>query len=97
MWLASGRCVTTGSARLFNVRITVCSPLSILSRDICIPLSIVHNRGCMAKKDPAAVRLGRKGGQAAAKKRTAEEREEHARKAARARWGKRKQQPGSKG
>jgi hypothetical protein len=38
------------------------------------------------KKNPAAVQLGRKGGKASAKKRTAEERKEHARKAAQARW-----------
>ncbi len=42
-------------------------------------------------KDPAAVALGRKGGlkggMARAKKLTAEERSEAARKAARARWG----------
>jgi len=39
-------------------------------------------------KDPAAVRLGRKGGKAAAKNRTKEERKELARKAAKARWAK---------
>ena len=44
----------------------------------------------MAKKDPAAVRLGRRGGKAYAKNRTAEERAAQARKAAQARWGKRK-------
>jgi len=44
----------------------------------------------MAKKNSAAVQLGRKGGKAAAKKRTAKERAEHARKAAQARWTKRK-------
>jgi len=44
----------------------------------------------MAKKNPAAVALGRKGGKASAKKRTAEERKEHARKAAEARWSKTK-------
>jgi hypothetical protein len=55
-----------------------------------MPLSIVHNGDDMAKKDPAAVRLGRKGGQAAAKKRTAEERKEHARKAAKVRWAKKR-------
>jgi hypothetical protein len=42
----------------------------------------------MPKKDPAAVQLGRKGGKAAAKNRTKEEREEQARKAAQARWSK---------
>jgi len=40
----------------------------------------------MAKKDQAAVKLGRKGGKARAKKMTPEERSEGARKAARARW-----------
>jgi len=44
----------------------------------------------MAKKDPAAVRLGRKGGKATAKKLTAKERTESARKAVLARWAKRK-------
>ena len=38
------------------------------------------------KKDPAAVSLGRKGGKASAKKLTAEQRQEKARKAANARW-----------
>jgi aminoglycoside phosphotransferase len=42
----------------------------------------------MAKKNPAAVHLGRKGGKAAAKNRTKKERAELARKAARARWSK---------
>ena len=42
----------------------------------------------MAKKNPAAVQLGRKGGKAAARNRTKEEREEQARKAAQARWSK---------
>lgn len=46
------------------------------------------------EKDPAAVALGRKGGQkggkARAKKMTAEERAESARKAAQARWSKTK-------
>jgi hypothetical protein len=45
----------------------------------------------MPKKNPAAVQLGRKGGKATAKNRTAEERKEHARKAARARWRKREE------
>ncbi|PYX67106.1 MAG: hypothetical protein DMG74_01400 [Acidobacteria bacterium] len=39
----------------------------------------------MPKKDSAAVKLGRRGGKATAKKRTAEQRKEAARKAARAR------------
>jgi hypothetical protein len=42
----------------------------------------------MAKKDPAAVSLGRRGGQARAKKLTAEERTASARKAAQTRWAK---------
>jgi len=45
----------------------------------------------MAKKDPGAVRLGRRGGKATAKKRTPEERAEAARKAVLARWKKRAQ------
>jgi len=44
----------------------------------------------MAKKNPAAVELGRKGGKASAKNRTAEERKENARKAAKVRWSKSK-------
>ena len=40
------------------------------------------------KKNPAAVALGRKGGKATAKRLTAEERTESARKAAEARWAK---------
>jgi hypothetical protein len=40
------------------------------------------------KKDPAAVRLGQKGGQARARKLTEEQRKEIARKAAKARWSK---------
>jgi hypothetical protein len=42
----------------------------------------------MARKNLAAVQLGRKGGKAAARNRTAEERRQHARKAAQARWAK---------
>jgi hypothetical protein len=46
----------------------------------------------MAKrKNPAAVALGRKGGKATAKKFSPEERTESARKAAVARWDKRRQ------
>ena len=44
----------------------------------------------MAKKNPAAVLLGRKGGKATAKKLTTEQRKESARKAAQARWKKNK-------
>ena len=43
----------------------------------------------MAKKDPAAVKLGRRGGKVAARNRTAQERAEQARKAANTRWAKR--------
>jgi general stress protein YciG len=42
----------------------------------------------MEKKDPAAVSLGRKGGKARSKSRTAEELSEIGRKGAEARWGK---------
>jgi hypothetical protein len=42
----------------------------------------------MAKKDPAAVSLGRKGGKARLTKMTAEERRNVARGAAQARWAK---------
>jgi hypothetical protein len=44
----------------------------------------------MAKKSSAAVELGRKGGKATAKNRTAEERSKAARKAIKARWAKQK-------
>jgi len=40
----------------------------------------------MAKKNQAAVQLGRRGGKATAKKLTPEQRKEAARRAARARW-----------
>jgi hypothetical protein len=40
------------------------------------------------KKDPAAVALGRKGGKATARNRTAEQRREAARRAIAARWKK---------
>jgi hypothetical protein len=43
------------------------------------------------KKNAAAVKLGRRGGKATAKNRTAEQRTEHARKAAKSRWSKVKQ------
>jgi len=47
----------------------------------------------MAKrKSPAAVALGRKGGKASAQKLTHEQRREKARKAAQARWAKKKRQ-----
>jgi len=45
----------------------------------------------MARKNPAAVQLGRKGGKAAAEKRTPKERKEHAQRAAQARWAKEKE------
>jgi hypothetical protein len=41
-------------------------------------------------KNPAAVALGRRGGKATARKMTAEQRQESARKAAQARWAKKK-------
>jgi len=44
----------------------------------------------MVKKNEAAVQLGRMGGKATAKKLTAEQRKQSARKAAQARWAKRK-------
>jgi len=44
----------------------------------------------MAKKNQAAVQLGRRGGQATAKKLTPVQRKENARKAAQARWAKKK-------
>lgn len=43
------------------------------------------------QKDPAAVALGRKGGQARAKRLTKAERSEAARKAAQVRWAQRKE------
>ena len=49
----------------------------------CPPLSTkVILASMRGKKDPAAVSLGRKGGKASAKKLTAEQRQEKARKAA---------------
>jgi hypothetical protein len=42
----------------------------------------------MARKNPAAVALGRKGGKATAKNMTQEQRRESARKAAAAQWAK---------
>jgi hypothetical protein len=44
----------------------------------------------MKRKNPAAVELGRKGGQARMKKMTAEERSKVASQAAKARWDKKK-------
>ena len=44
------------------------------------------------QKNPAAVALGRKGGQARAKRLTKAERSEAARKAAKVRWAQRKEQ-----
>jgi len=44
----------------------------------------------MAKKNSAAVQLGRRGGKATAQKLTAEQRKESASKAAKARWAKQK-------
>jgi hypothetical protein len=50
----------------------------------------------MARKNAAAVELGRRGGKATARKLTLEERIESARRAAQARWAKRKnEKPGS--
>jgi hypothetical protein len=48
------------------------------------------------RKDPAAVELGRKGGRARAKRMTAEERQEAARRAIRARWAKAKRKKAAK-
>lgn len=67
----------------------LCVPLSIVKRLLRTAEHLSNTLG-MAKKNPAAVALGRKGGKASAKNRTAEERKDHARKAARARWSKRK-------
>jgi hypothetical protein len=44
----------------------------------------------MTPKNPAAVALGRKGGKATARKLTPEQRRESARRAAQARWAKKK-------
>ena len=46
---------------------------------------------CMARKNPAAVALGSKGGKATAKKLTPEQRAASARRAAQARWAKTKE------
>jgi hypothetical protein len=50
----------------------------------------------MAKKNPAAVQLGRRGGKATARMLTTEQRKESARKAALARWAKRKKEGGAR-
>jgi len=47
-------------------------------------------KDAMARKDPAAVALGRRGGQARARNMTAQQRKEAARKAIQARWAKAK-------
>jgi hypothetical protein len=54
--------------------------------------SAAHNqqKNYMVRKNEAAVQLGRKGGKATAKKLTAEQRKENARKAAQARWAAKK-------
>jgi hypothetical protein len=46
----------------------------------------------MAKKNAAAVQLGRRGGKATAKKLSAEQRKASARRAAEARWNKQNEQ-----
>ena len=51
-------------------------------------------RVVMTQKNPHAVALGRKGAEATNSKLTARERKESARKAAKARWGKRKDKVG---
>jgi len=65
---------------------------TIRNRQPCTPTNCpelqLAGRSHMAKKNPAAVQLGRKGGKAAAKNRTKEERKAQARKAAQARWSK---------
>ncbi len=56
---------------------------------LCAAVRIVNSKNYM-KKNKAAVQLGRRGGNATAKKLTAEQRKQSARKAAQARWAKRK-------
>jgi len=46
----------------------------------------------MTAKDPAAVRLGRKGGKVTAARRTKQERSDAARKAVLARWAKKRKE-----
>ena len=53
---------------------------------VCAAVRMGCRKGFMAKKNKAAVQLGRRGGKATAKKRTLEQRQEAARKAAEARW-----------
>jgi hypothetical protein len=60
--------------------------ISYTSRNSYLPLRMLCKNSRMRRKDPAAVQLGRKGGKRRAQKLTAEERQESARKAARARW-----------
>jgi hypothetical protein len=57
--------------------------------------SAYGKKDSMAKKDPAAVRLGRRGGKAYAENHSKEEREQQARKAATARWDKKKKNSGT--
>ena len=61
-------------------------------RDGRIALPSLLSLTCMAKKkNAAAVELGRKGGKASAERLTDQQRKEKARKAAQARWTKRRQ------
>jgi hypothetical protein len=63
---------------------------------ICLPTAtnsfakLCDKSDAMARKDPAAVALGRRGGQARAKNMSAKERQEAARKAVEARWARTK-------
>ena len=84
------RVSSTHSAR-FNVLI-ICRALSIVKNKMksFAGRSACGKRRLMAKKDPAAVRLGRRGGKEYARRHTAEERKAQARKAAQARWAKQK-------
>jgi len=54
-------------------------------------LAAMYTRGMARRKNPYAVRLGRKGAEARAAKLTPEQRQEIARKAAQARWSKARQ------
>ncbi len=76
------------SYRLCLAASTLCLAASTVSRDL--PAAVVYTRGMVRRKNPYAVQLGRKGAKARAAKLTPEQRREIARKAAHARWAKRK-------
>jgi len=84
-----------------SYKFIVCAPLRIVksfiwrtSRNLRTAVhpwtSFSGKNDVMTPKNPAAVELGREGGKATARKLTAEQRKESARRAAQARWAKSK-------